>query len=199
MPPAFCASAMICSVMVVLPDDSGPKISMTRPRGTPPTPSAASKEMEPVEMAAMGTTSLLPRRMMEPLPNCFSICESAKSIARERSSATWFSSLGTYFQTPGRCFKLGRSGFECMLAPKLPGRRKTKNYSNVDNGTSPVIRNSSGVGCAEVGTEFSIAFKYIRHPGQELLCYSRRINPPIVFMGRKSEFGAPSSGKKLKC
>ena len=33
MPPSFCASAMICSVSVVLPDDSGPKISMTRPLG----------------------------------------------------------------------------------------------------------------------------------------------------------------------
>ena len=74
--------------MVVLPEDSGPKISITRPRGTPPTPSAASKEIEPVEMTEIGTiASLLPRRMIEPLPNCFSICESASSTARERSSA----------------------------------------------------------------------------------------------------------------
>ena len=29
---------MICSASVVLPDDSGPKISITRPRGTPPMP-----------------------------------------------------------------------------------------------------------------------------------------------------------------
>src|SRR4029077_13733627 len=35
-----------------------------------------------VEITAMGIiASLLPRRMMEPLPNCFSICESARSIA----------------------------------------------------------------------------------------------------------------------
>ena len=27
MPPSFCASATTCSAMVVLPDDSGPKIS----------------------------------------------------------------------------------------------------------------------------------------------------------------------------
>src|ERR1700748_349553 len=79
---------MICSVMVVLPEDSGPKISITRPRGTPPTPSAASKEIEPVEITEMGTiASLLPRRMIEPLPNCFSICANARSMARERSSA----------------------------------------------------------------------------------------------------------------
>ena len=87
-PPAFWASAMIWRVMVVLPEDSGPKISMTRPRGTPPTPRAASKLMEPVEITEMGTmASLAPRRMMEPLPNCFSIWLSALSTALARSSA----------------------------------------------------------------------------------------------------------------
>src|ERR1700722_10808700 len=75
--------------MVVLPEDSGPKTSMTRPRGKPPTPRAASKEMEPVEMTEMGPmASLAPRRMTEPLPNCFSSCESAVSMALLRSSAT---------------------------------------------------------------------------------------------------------------
>src|SRR6266849_4724366 len=73
--------------MVVLPEDSGPKISTTRPRGKPPTPSAASKEMAPVGITAMGTISFEPSRMMEPLPNCFSICANAKSIAFPRSSA----------------------------------------------------------------------------------------------------------------
>src|ERR1700691_3204964 len=88
MPPAFCASAITCSVMVVLPDDSGPNTSITRPRGKPPTPSAASKEMDPVEITAMGTiASFDPRRMIEPLPNCFSICAKANSIALPRSSA----------------------------------------------------------------------------------------------------------------
>ncbi len=33
MPPSFWASAMMWSASVVLPDDSGPKISTTRPRG----------------------------------------------------------------------------------------------------------------------------------------------------------------------
>jgi hypothetical protein len=37
---ASAPSAMTCSASVVLPDDSGPKISTTRPRGTPPMPSA---------------------------------------------------------------------------------------------------------------------------------------------------------------
>ena len=35
---------------MVLPDDSGPNTSVTRPRGIPPTPSAASKLIEPVEI-----------------------------------------------------------------------------------------------------------------------------------------------------
>jgi hypothetical protein len=41
----------------------------------PPTPSAASNEIAPVEITAIGTmASFDPSRMMEPLPNCFSIC-----------------------------------------------------------------------------------------------------------------------------
>ncbi len=79
-PPAFCASAITCSVSVVLPPDSGPYTSTTRPRGRPPTPSAASSETEPVEITLTGTrTSRFPRRMIEPLPNVFSICAIADS------------------------------------------------------------------------------------------------------------------------
>ena len=48
VPPLLCAEAMMASVSVVLPEDSGPKISMTRPRGMPPTPSAISRPSEPV-------------------------------------------------------------------------------------------------------------------------------------------------------
>ena len=82
MPPAFWASAITCKVIVVFPLDSGPNTSTTRPRGKPPTPKAASKEMEPVEITAMGTIAyLLPSRIMDPLPNCFSICANARSIA----------------------------------------------------------------------------------------------------------------------
>src|SRR5947208_3241014 len=67
--------------MVVFPEDSGPKISTTRPRGKPPTPSAASNEIAPVGITEIGTmASFDPSRMMEPLPNCFSICANARSI-----------------------------------------------------------------------------------------------------------------------
>ena len=51
---------MMCSERVVLPDDSGPKISMMRPRGTPPTPRAASTPIEPVEIALIGGELLRP-------------------------------------------------------------------------------------------------------------------------------------------
>ena len=55
MPPVFCASATTCRAIVVLPEDSGPKISVTRPRGNPPTPRAASSEIDPVEITETGT------------------------------------------------------------------------------------------------------------------------------------------------
>src|SRR5690348_15468537 len=49
-----------------------------RPRGSPPTPSAMSRPSEPVETTSMPfSTSLSPIFMIEPLPNCFSIWESA--------------------------------------------------------------------------------------------------------------------------
>src|SRR5512142_3073522 len=87
--------------MVVLPEDSGPKISTTLPRGKPPTPSAASNDSAPVGMTEIGTmASLLPRRIMEPLPNCFSICDIARSRARAFSvfsSAIKISHSDLYF------------------------------------------------------------------------------------------------------
>src|SRR5207249_10641392 len=55
---------------------------MIRPRGTPPTPSAMSRPIEPVETTSTGTRALSsPSFMMAPFPNCFSICCSARSSA----------------------------------------------------------------------------------------------------------------------
>ena len=61
-----------------------------RPRGTPPTPSAMSSEMEPVEMTWMSrmSGSSLPSRMMEPLPNWRSTAPMASSIAFSFSGFT---------------------------------------------------------------------------------------------------------------
>src|SRR3984885_2827811 len=81
-PPFFCASAITCSVSVVLPEDSGPYISITRPRGKPPTPSAMSRPSDPVGTVSISTAFwFLPRRMIEPLPNARSICDRAASSA----------------------------------------------------------------------------------------------------------------------
>ena len=58
-PPAFWASAMMWSGASSCRDDSGPKISTMRPRGTPPTPSAMSSASPPVEMASIGRGRLV--------------------------------------------------------------------------------------------------------------------------------------------
>src|SRR5438552_47371 len=56
---------------------------MTRPLGNPPTPRAASRESDPDEIASNAALlSMPPSRMMDPLPNCFSICDTARSRAR---------------------------------------------------------------------------------------------------------------------
>ena len=81
-PPFFCASAITDKANVVLPEASGPKISVIRPLGSPPTPKARSTAMEPV-----GITSIVyfwpspPKRIMEPFPYCFSIWSMARRIA----------------------------------------------------------------------------------------------------------------------
>ena len=77
----------MCMARVDLPDDSGPKISTTRPRGTPPTPRAMSRAKAPVEIASIPMVSFSPMRITEPAPNCLSICPRAASSALARSPA----------------------------------------------------------------------------------------------------------------
>mmetsp|Transcript_3011 Transcript_3011/g.7475 ORF Transcript_3011/g.7475 Transcript_3011/m.7475 type:complete len:205 (-) Transcript_3011:180-794(-) len=67
MDPDFCISAIACSASVVLPLDSGPNTSTTRPLGMPP-PSAASRGRQPLGNVSMATEGLSPSFMMEPLP-----------------------------------------------------------------------------------------------------------------------------------
>src|SRR6267154_3336535 len=57
-----------------------------RPRGTPPTPTAASSDKEVVDIAGISEISRSPKRMIDPLPNLFSILSSAASMARLRSA-----------------------------------------------------------------------------------------------------------------
>ena len=87
VPPVFCISAITWSESVVLPEDSGPKISIMRPFGSPPTPSARSSDSDPVGQTSMFCGSRLSdMRMMAPLPNCFSMLASAMDNAFLRSS-----------------------------------------------------------------------------------------------------------------
>src|SRR5690242_14572902 len=69
---------------------------MTRPRGRPPTPSATSRAMEPVGMMAVWMTGRSPSRMTEPLPNCLSICASARSSALSRSGPATMSATPVF-------------------------------------------------------------------------------------------------------
>src|SRR4051812_15128235 len=86
IPPRRCASAMTCWQTVVLPEDSGPKISVMRPRGMPPTPRARSRAIDPVGIESTDCRSAEPSFMIEPRPNCFSMARIAASTARPRSA-----------------------------------------------------------------------------------------------------------------
>src|SRR5438128_3169691 len=93
-PPRRWAFATTCSASVVLPLDSGPKISVTRPRGMPPIPIAASRLIAPVGMTSTRTRGeSAPIRMMAPLPQVFSICVMARLRAFLRSSESCGTSL----------------------------------------------------------------------------------------------------------
>src|SRR2546430_97275 len=93
-PPWRWAFATTCSASVVLPLDSGPKISVTRPRGMPPIPIAASRLIAPVGMTSTRTRGeSAPIRMMAPLPQVFSICVIARLRAFLRSSESCGTSL----------------------------------------------------------------------------------------------------------
>ncbi|MOA40908.1 hypothetical protein D3C78_1628260 [compost metagenome] len=72
---------------MVLPDDSGPYISMIRPFGNPPMPKAISNPKEPVEMASIGSIAVSPNFIMVPLPYDFS------SLSNVSCKAFSFSSL----------------------------------------------------------------------------------------------------------
>ncbi len=65
------AAAITCSVRVVLPEHSARVPRRYAPIGRPPVPSARCPVKEPVEIVSTSIERILPRRMMEPLPNCF--------------------------------------------------------------------------------------------------------------------------------
>ncbi len=89
----------MCSESVVFPDDSGPKISIMRPRGTPPMPSAQSRPIEPVGIASIPTFAVLPSVIIDSSPN-FVLIEAIASWIVARVSIFLFSpesSLAAFF------------------------------------------------------------------------------------------------------
>src|SRR5215472_2958461 len=89
VPPPRWPSAITCRARVVLPELSGPYISMIRPRGKPPMPSAMSRPSEPVGITSVSAAaSREPSFIIEPLPNARSIWPSAASRARCLSIAS---------------------------------------------------------------------------------------------------------------
>src|SRR5437868_6135590 len=126
-PPCRWECATTCSASVVLPLDSGPKISVTRPRGIPPMPIAASRLMAPVGIASTRTRGAsAPIRMMAPLPHVFSICVIARLRAFLRSSV----SLGASFSAAMSVLDIGweppRERPEYIPKPRLapPGAKR---------------------------------------------------------------------------
>src|ERR1044072_2188735 len=81
MPPFFWASAIVCIATVVLPEDSGPYISMILPLGKPPIPSAISRPSEPVDITSMGSEPFSPIIITDPLPKSFSILSMVRRSA----------------------------------------------------------------------------------------------------------------------
>ncbi|EAL59603.1 hypothetical protein WwSim0512 [Wolbachia endosymbiont of Drosophila simulans] len=80
-PPFFCASAITCKARVVLPELSGPNISIIRPFGRPPTPRAESSAIDPVDIVSIFSTGFCFNFIIAPLPNAFSIWLIALSSA----------------------------------------------------------------------------------------------------------------------
>src|SRR5436190_22079851 len=68
---------------------------MMRPRGRPPTPRARSMASEPVESVSTFILALLPRRMIEPSPNCLVMLETASSMFFSRAGLADFSDGAT--------------------------------------------------------------------------------------------------------
>ena len=74
VPPNFCDSASMCCAKVDFPADSGPNISVIRPRGIPPMPSATSSDRAPVGIAeTLIAASGSPNLITAPLPKSFVI------------------------------------------------------------------------------------------------------------------------------
>src|SRR5207249_9571408 len=98
---------MTCSMSVVLPEDSGPKISTTRPLGKPPPPNARSRPRAPVGMTSIFTCACAaPRRMMLPSPYALVMDEMAASSSRWRAALAFSFSAARFSAGAGAAFSV---------------------------------------------------------------------------------------------
>ena len=98
MPPDFWALAITCNASVVLPLDSGPNNSTTRPRGTPRPPNARSSDKAPVGIPEIPPTfGESDSFIIAPLPKAFSICPRALSSIPSESVPAGISRGGDCF------------------------------------------------------------------------------------------------------
>src|SRR5256714_4531942 len=125
---------MTCSARVVLPADSGPYSSVTRPRGMPPTPSARSSSSAPVGMTVISRCAACsPSFMIEPLPWLFTICAIAVSSAFSFSIQMPPRSLRRVFYVEG-----------CNAISSLQERPIRTWYRTVVRGSSGLYRGLAG-------------------------------------------------------
>src|SRR5262245_51152854 len=150
-PPWLWAWAMMWLTSVVFPEDSGPKISMMRPRGTPPIPSARSSASAPVGIDSTLTVPLSPRRISEPWPKSRSICVTAASSAASLAlaslaeasfkftflSAIWITSL------PPACGQLDMGQRDVSRTPWLEFRTLER-HPDAKEGLQELPRQCSG-------------------------------------------------------
>src|SRR5215213_8913672 len=86
-----------------------------RPRGTPPTPTAASRLSEVVEIAGISDTSRSPSRIIDPLPNLFSMFAKAASTALPRSALVRSSAMAyiSFFRSSSQSEQIITQCFIC--------------------------------------------------------------------------------------
>src|SRR5207302_10168349 len=101
---------------------------MMRPRCTPPTPIAASSDNEVVDIAGTSETSRSPKRIIDPLPNLFSMLSSAASIARLRSAIRSSGMIGISFFCSSSALDLVVIPF----APQLNGRENNTTQAGME-------------------------------------------------------------------
>ena len=117
-PAARCAWATTWSASVVLPEDSGPKISTTRPRGSRRCRSRCRARASRWGSTRCPRGSRSPRRMIAPLPNCRSIWLTAASSAWSRSISHLSSGM-----LPGRvCYERMFGEYSYPRRTHLKGR-----------------------------------------------------------------------------